>query len=87
MVDYESFLDPYSYTSQLLNSYMKKCNWFDEEAFQNQSICVHQQYVKNPLKNCSDKSLSILIANNIIKHLRGQNTKIRDGCQVLSLPF
>jgi hypothetical protein len=28
--------------------------------------------------------LKKLIANNIIKHLRGQNTRVRDGCHVLS---
>jgi hypothetical protein len=27
------------------------------------------------------------IANNIIEHLRGQNTRIRDGCQALSQPL
>jgi hypothetical protein len=46
MVEYEYFLNPYSYTSQLLSSYMKNCNWFDEEAFENRSLRVHQQYVK-----------------------------------------
>jgi hypothetical protein len=27
MVEYEYFLNRYSYTSQLLSSYMKNCNW------------------------------------------------------------
>jgi hypothetical protein len=46
MVEYEYFRNTYSYTSLLLSSYMKNCNWFDEEAFENKSLCVHQQYVQ-----------------------------------------
>jgi hypothetical protein len=56
MVEYEYFLNRYSYTSQLLSSYMKNCNWFDEKAFENQSLCVRQQYVK--------KILSIIVATS-----------------------
>jgi hypothetical protein len=53
-----------------LSSYMKNCNWFDEEAFENQSLCVHQQYVKKPLNKYSDKSFKYFIYHAILNFLK-----------------